>query len=410
MTISFLRAAALAAAWLPALVAAAPLSLDQALSLAVQRSEAARAGRVAAQGAIESSRAAGQLPDPVLSAGIDNLPITGPDRLSTTRDSMTMKRVGISQEWLPADKRAARESAARAMAQRDQTQAAAAEAEARMQAATAYAEAWYAGEAMKLTAQAEHHLREELVAARGRLPTPAGSSAEVLQLSTAQGMAEDESAKAGQQQANALNALQRWVGSRPEALAAPPAFTLATEADYVARHPAVALLRSDVDVARGNATVAAQERRANWTWTASYGQRTGYSDMLSVGVSIPLQIAPAQRQDRETAARLALVEKAEAELAEAIRAATAEYQALSSDAERLGQRIARYDIAIAAPARQRTEAVLAAYRSNQATLSTVFEARHQELEVQRKRLTLQRELARVQAQLALKPLAEGAAL
>jgi len=123
-------AAAAAAALLPALAVAAPLSFDQALSLAVQRSEAARAGRASALSATESSRAAGQLPDPMLGVGIENLPVTGADRFSTTRESMTMKRVGISQEWLSADKRAARESAARAMVAREALQSGVAEADA----------------------------------------------------------------------------------------------------------------------------------------------------------------------------------------------------------------------------------------------------------------------------------------
>lgn len=94
-----LRAAALAAALLPVLCAAAPLTLDQALELAVQRSESARAARAGATSATEAARAAGQLPDPVLRAGVDNLPISGADRFSS-RDSMTMKRVGISQSYM----------------------------------------------------------------------------------------------------------------------------------------------------------------------------------------------------------------------------------------------------------------------------------------------------------------------
>ena len=50
----------------------------------------------------------------MLSVGIDNLPVTGPERLRTTADSMTMKRVGISQEWVSAEKRALRQAAAQA--------------------------------------------------------------------------------------------------------------------------------------------------------------------------------------------------------------------------------------------------------------------------------------------------------
>ena len=162
-------------------------------------------------------------------------------------------------------------------------------------------------------------------------------------------------------------------------------------------------------MARQAAAVAASERKPNWTWEVSYGQRTGFSDMVSFGVSIPLQVAPAQRQDREIAARLALVEKAEAELAEATRTAVAEYRTLRSNAQRLQQRIERYSASVVTPAEQRTAAALSGYRSNQVPLMTVFEARHAEVEVRRKLLNLRRELAKTQVQLTFKPLTEGAA-
>lgn len=402
-------AATVLAALLPPLAAAQPLSFDQALGLAVQRSEAARAARAAAGGAHESARAAGQHPDPMLRAGIENLPVTGADRWSTSADSMTMKRIGISQEWLSADKRAARETAARAMAEREAAQGGVSEAEARVQVAMAYLDAWYADAALALGLQTEHHLHEELEAARGRLAAAAAAGAEVLQLRAAKGMAEDDSDEARQQQSSARIALARWVGFRPEALSPPPAFVSPSQQEYVARHPAVVALQREVEVARGNAAVAAKERSANWTWEVAYGQRSGYSDLVSFGVSIPLQLSPEQRQDREVAAKLALVDKADAELAEATRAATAEFQALAGDAARLRQRIERYRGAVVTAAQQRTAASLAAYRSNQAPLSALFEARHTEVEAQRKLLVLQRELAKVEVQLAFKPLSQGGA-
>lgn len=409
MRTTFLRAASVAAAFLPALAVAESISFEQALSLATQRSEAARAGRAAGAGANESARAAGQLPDPMLRAGVENLPVTGADRFSTTRDSMTMKRIGISQEWLPPDKRAARESAARAIAGRELIQAVVAEADARLQAAVAYLDAWYAAESLKLTTQTEHHLHEELEASRARLAAATGGSAEALQLTSAKGIAEDESEEVRQQQAAALVALQRWVGFLPDALTTAPSFAVPSEQDYLSRHPQLAALQRELEVARRTATVAAKERTPNWTWEVSYGQRTGYSDMVSVGVSIPLQLAPSQRQDRETAAKLALVEKVEADLAEANRAAAADYRMTASDAARLQQRVDRYRVAVVTPARQRAEVALAAYRSNQGPLAALFDARHTEVEAQRKLLTLQRDLAKAQAQLAFKPIAQGGA-
>ena len=408
MNIRFLRAPALALALLPTLMEAAPLSFETALDMAVQRSEAARAGRSNLQSAAEASRAAGQLPDPTLNVGVENLPVTGPDRFSTTRDSMTMKRIGFSQEWVSRDKRAARRDAAEALVTRQGVAVQAAVAETRLQTALAYLDAYYAGEALKLTTLMEHHAHEELEAARGRLSSANASSQEVLALTGARGAAEDESAEVQQQQSVAVVQLERWVGMRADELGAPRDLPLPTEQDYVAAHPAVITLQRDIEVARQEAAVTATNRNPNWTWGVSYGQRTGYSDMLTFGVSIPIPLSPAERQDRDTSAKLALVDKAEADLAEATRMAAAEYRGLVSDARRLQDRIDRYRAGVVTPAIQRTSVAMAAYSSNQTNLVTLFEARHAEVDAQRKLLALQRDLAKAKAQLAYKPLASGA--
>lgn len=412
MSHPFPRAAVWAAALLPCLAAAASppaLSLDTALQLATQRSLSTRAAQAGVLSATEAAHSAAQLPDPTLHIGVDNLPATGPDRFHTARDSMTMKRIGISQEWLSADKRAARQAAADAAVDREAVQVQAAAADTRLQTALAYVDAFYADENLKLATRMEHHAHEELEASRARLSSAAGSSQEVLALAGAKGMAEDETADIRQQQSAAGVAFQRWVGMPPEDLQPPGALTLPTEAAYVAAHPTVAAMQRELEVARRAADVTASNRKPNWSWDLSYGQRTGYADMVSVGVNIPLAIAPGERQDRDTAARLALADKAEAALAEATRAATAEYRSLASDAQRLQPRIDRYRDTVVVAAGQRTAAATAAYQSNQGSLVTLFEARHAEVEAQRKLLALQRDLARTQFQLAFKPLGEEVA-
>jgi cobalt-zinc-cadmium efflux system outer membrane protein len=406
-----LRAAALAVALLSAhwaTAAAVPLSLDQAMDLAAQRSQMARSARAGAAGAAEMARAAGQQPDPMLAVGIDNLPATGPDRFRTSTEEMTMKRIGIAQEWVPADKRAAREAVANAVAGRESVGESVAVAEARLQTALAYIDAYYAGRSLELTTINEKHAREELEAGKGRLATVSGSSAEVLGLAGAVGVAEDESADQHQQQETAAAFLQRWTGVPVEGLSEPrPAAVPAQEA-FVAAHPVVVTRLRDVEVARQEVAAANLDRKPNWTWEVSYGQREGLSDLVSFGVRIPLPIAPAARQDRETAARLALVDKAEADLEEARRAAAGEYDALVNDARRLQERMERFDAGVLTPLRQRAATTLAAYRSNQASLVMLFEARHAEVEAQRKLLSLRRGLAKSQAQLAFKPISQGA--
>jgi outer membrane protein, heavy metal efflux system len=404
MSSLFLRVAALAAAMLPVLATAVPLTLEQALERAQQRSEALRSARAGATSATESARAAGQLPDPMLGVSIENLPVTGPDRFSTTRESMTMKRIALAQEWVSPEKRRLRTAAAQAAAAREGAAVGAAAADARLQTALAFIDAYYAAEVLKLSSANEDHAREAGLTARARLSSGNTSAQDALGLLSAQGLAADEAAEARQQVASASVVLNRWTGVAADELAPPRLPGSRAEQAFVDAHPLVVARRREVAAATGEAAAIAANRSPNWTWEVAYGQRSGYSDLLTVGVTIPLAIAPQARQDRETAAKLALAEKAEAELAEATRAAQAEYRTLAGDAQRVQERIRSYEAGVLAPAAQRTAAAHAALAANQASVPMVFDARHAELEARRKLVLLQRELARIRAQLAFRPL------
>lgn len=100
---------------------AAPVGFEQALQLAEQRSSALAARQATADGAQQARTAAGQLPDPKLAVGVENFPVTGPDRFSWNRESMTMRRVGVMQEVPNAAKRAAQRDAAGAKAERERS-------------------------------------------------------------------------------------------------------------------------------------------------------------------------------------------------------------------------------------------------------------------------------------------------
>src|SRR5688572_33443594 len=86
-------------------LAAQTLTLDEAL-----RAGEAQSPRLAAQRHMLSSTEAqlgraGELPDPKLRLGIENLPVTGPDRLHYGRDFMTMRQIALAQEFPNSTKR-----------------------------------------------------------------------------------------------------------------------------------------------------------------------------------------------------------------------------------------------------------------------------------------------------------------
>ena len=98
-------ALSLAAMVAPPSQAAEPLlTLAEALRLAASDSRQLVAQDAAVTAASELAISAGERPDPILKLGIDNLPITGPDRLRIGADFMTMRRIGVMQEFTRADK------------------------------------------------------------------------------------------------------------------------------------------------------------------------------------------------------------------------------------------------------------------------------------------------------------------
>lgn len=100
---------------LPVLSAQAnSLTLDDALQLAERNAPSLQARQEQASAARHSVVPAGELPDPRLNLGVQNLPVDGSDRWSTNRDFMTMQVVGLSQEVPNRDKRKARVETAQA--------------------------------------------------------------------------------------------------------------------------------------------------------------------------------------------------------------------------------------------------------------------------------------------------------
>ena len=88
------------------------LSFDEALAAAASNAPSLAAAAARDAAARHAAIAAGELPDPKLIVGLDNLPVTGADDWSLGRDFMTMQRVGVSQEVPNRGKRKAREDEA----------------------------------------------------------------------------------------------------------------------------------------------------------------------------------------------------------------------------------------------------------------------------------------------------------
>ncbi|KVO13492.1 transporter [Burkholderia ubonensis] len=402
------RAHTLVAALLVAGVAhaqQAPFTLDAALQAATDRSSSMQAAQASVRASSEAAVKAGQLPDPMLKAGIDNLPVNGPQRFTIGQDFMTMRRIGIEQEWVSGEKRRLRSALANEMVGRERAGYLAQLANVRQQTAAAWLNAVYANKALALQQALLDHMRHELAATNASYRGAKASAADVVQAQAMLAQTQDQVLKAQQAYQTALIGLSRWtavpvaeVSGEPPA---PESFVSSLPPDELRlSQPTLVAAADDIAVAEADTAVANSERSPNWTWELAYQQRGGaYSNMVSVGVTIPLPLNRKNRQNRDVAEKAELATKARLMYEDALRQVQADIRAQSAILASGRERIANLGRSLLPAADQRVQLANAAYRAGSGSLADTFTARRAQLEAQLQVLDLKREVSLTWAQL-----------
>jgi outer membrane protein TolC len=395
-----LAAASLACAVEPA------LTLVEAQRLAAERSRQLVAQDSAALASREMALAAGRLPDPALKLGIDNLPVTGPDAYNVTRDFMTMRQIGLMQEFTRDEKRQLRAERFTREAERVLAEKSAMLATIQRDTALAWLDRYYAEAMAAAVAEQAREVGLEVEAAENAYRAGRGSQADVFAARSAKVGLEDRASEIGRRIRTAKTMLARWAGTAAETPLAgkPDIETIRIDASsldtQLAHHPQIALLARQSDVAATEARLAQANKKSDWSLEMLYSQRgPAYSNMVSFNVAIPLQWDQKNRQDREFAAKLAMADQAEAQREETLRAHIGEVRAQIQEWENGRERRTRIERELLPLARERTRATLAAYRGGSAKLTDVLAARRNEIEVRVQALQLEMEIARLWAQI-----------
>jgi outer membrane protein TolC len=380
------------------------LTLNEALQLSLQRSPLTKAADASVQASREAAVKADQLPDPTLKVGIENVPVNGPDRWSTTRDFMTMRRVGIEQQWVSADKRAARSERARRAVQTEEGNYLENVARVRVETAKAWINVLYGQRALALFRAIEKQTAEDLVAVQAAHRGAKATASDVAQAQLALSQAQDATRKCEQDLRNSRLALTRWTTVPVESVADQTPSLVSHVPDLPVEdlekyHPMVLAARRAINLADAETAVATRERRPDWSIEAGFSQRPEFSNMVSIGVSIPLPINPSQKQDRDIAEKSALGTKARLQYEDALREMQTEIHNLATTLESIKERLARLNVDLLPPAAQQVELATAAYRAGSGSLSAVFNARKMLVERQLQVAELEKEAALTWAKL-----------
>ena len=364
----------------------AGLSFDETTLLARDQAPSLLAQRSALAGAQALKPAAGTLPDPRLIAGVDNLPISGADKFSLSRDFMTMQRIGVMQEVPNSAKRQARAASADARVQREMALLSAAQLSVQRDAALAWLAVYFAERRVARLDELERENRLLIDTLDARIASGQAMPAERTMARQEALALADRRDDAKRDISKARAALRRWVGARAdEALAGePPAMPVRPEQvrDDLHRHAEIAPYAPMQAVAQAEVGEAAAEQRGDWAWELVYSRRPQYSDMMSIQLSFDLPWQVGQRQQPQVLARQKEVLRIEAERDETLRRHREEIEAQLAELQALDAQRARLDGAGQALAAERVALALASYQAGRGNLGDVLMARREAAETQ----------------------------
>lgn len=382
----------------------APLTLDAALSLAERNAPSLAAQNARLEAARAAAIPAGELPDPKLIVALDNVPISGPDRLSLTRDSMTMQRIGLMQEVPNRAKRHARIDLAEAAIARTEIERGTELLNIRRETALAWISRLIAERKLAIFTEFERENVLLAEAVRARIAGGRGSPAEaVMPRQEALALAGRRDELVAQRQRTGA-ALQRWVGTGDNVTPAGdwPAWPVTREIllQRFHHHPELAAFEPMLRMAEAELREAEAGRTPDWGVELAYQKRgEPFDDMVSVQFSFDLPVFTARRQGpriaQKRAERLRLAGEREALLrahAEMLEADLAEH-------ERLERAVQRQRETLLPLLREKIALSLAAYRANTAELTELIAARRELIDERLKLVELEGARAQTAARL-----------
>jgi outer membrane protein, heavy metal efflux system len=384
-----------------------PLSLPETLKLAQARSPQL-AAQSAAIGAAESLIvSAGQRPDPQLGIGVENLPINGPDAFSVGRDFMTMRKIGVSQQFTRSEKLHARGAKAVAERQREQAKLLSTETDLRRDVALTWLDRYFIEQRLRVLRDLERETALLAEAARAALAGGKGSPADPIIARTASVQVQDRIQEIDRDLKGAQASLARYVGDTESArpLAKPPSFYTLPHAPneflrVLEHHPQLLMYEPMEAMARADIAEAQAAKKPDWSLELAYAQRgSSFSNMVTIQARIDLPIFSKKRQDPVIAARYKALEQVQAEREEARRMHEAEIKRMLADWETARARLKRYWEELVPLSREAAAAALAAYRSGRGNLAAALDARRTAVETRFADVQTQAELARAWANL-----------
>ncbi len=379
------------------------LTLKQAVSVAVSDDPWVTGSYQRQHAMIAKSVAAGELPDPVVSVGLANVPV---DEFKLNQEPMTQIQVGISQQFPRGNSLALKQQQFHELSEQQLYLRNDRLAKVELTVSQLWLETYRYQETIRLI-EKDKSLFEYLVdVAEVGYRSALGKSRQqdIIRAQVELTRLEDRLTLLKQQYDVAKATLNEWLVSSvsDDYVIADelPTLTLNNNQpvtrvnDDIEReplslrlqqHPMIQSIGQKIRASEVNVQLAKQKYKPQWGLNTSYGYRdddpngASRSDFLSIGLSFDLPLFTANRQDKDVEAAIGDEKALKTDRMLALRALQARYQEANQQLLWLEQRLNLYDSRLLQEMHEQAEVSLNAYTNDTGDFSEVVRARIAEL-------------------------------
>ena len=378
--------------------------LDSLVARAVDVSPLVAAATARADAAAARVAPAGARPDPMLMAGVQNLPAGNPG----FADFMTMKMIGVSQTIPFPGKLSARVSVAEEELAAARAEVLGARRSVARQVRLLYYDLAFATRALDVVTRTQGLVSAMIPVTEGRYASGSGSQSEILRVRIETARLADEAAVLTEEKRATLAELNTLLGrsaDTPVGEAEIPAaiaraavgdsarsitFASATLGARVKDSPIPSVdslfalaVRNDavlqvheamMRAQRARAALARRERLPDIDISLQYGQRNGFEDMVTAVVSVPIPLQKRRKQDAEVIAADADLRALDAEHMVSLNEIRTKLARLDGALERDRAQLALYVTAILPQARASLASANAGYQAGRVEFATLIDA------------------------------------
>ena len=386
----------------------AQYSLQEAIETSQQNDPWLRGSEFRQESIAAKSIVAGQLPDPVISVNLANLPVDGFD---FSQEAMTQFQIGISQDFPRGNSRMLQRQQLQEMSLKQPLMRADRKAKVAVLVTHLWLDSYRYRESIRLVHESENLFKNLIDIVQSRYSSALGNTSQhdLIRAQLELSQFEERLIQLQQKQDSVQMLLSEWLPiqnldnqafaqSLPDQLPRLSLISLNTSKassayiDELTRrlnqHPAIASIDQQIRAGGSAVQLAQQSYKPQLGINAMYGYRdedpigNSRADFFSVGLTLDVPLFTTQRQDKQVQSAVADVEELKTQKALLLRRMRAQYESEQARLVLLQKRQKLYKNQLLIETHAQTEASLTAYTNDDGDFSEVVRARIVELNAQ----------------------------